>query len=182
MDRVAQTKAVAKFAWGDLKRFTTLFLACTTVLGAYHGVRIRYGDPRDYYTYQGVEGPFAPVIGPDGTFIPGEPITSAHAGDTFGWRSTGCLAAGVTARAVFQFERVAEGGGPNVPAAPAREIVSRPADHRCGPKVVWQDIPSGTPPGLYEESRTIHLRETSMWPLVVELPPVRLQVLQPLDR
>lgn len=173
----AVRKPAIRSAWKDIQKFTTLFLFAATCLASYHAIRFRFGDWRTVYTYHSTEGPFHTTLNDDETRVMGDLAITAIAGETIGWYTTACVAPGVKFRGVAQLRR--KYPLPEVDAMPSREIVFLPADTHCGRRSVFLMLDRTLADGLYETTRTVHLREDSWWPLMLVLPPVPIAIRQP---
>ncbi len=136
-------------------------------------VRLMWFDPRDYYTYQGVAGPFE-ALDENGTPGAGRPISRIHPGQSFAWISTLCFGAGVSAQSsVALRERTT-----NVVVSQETFEIT-PLDRRCGPKLFTLEVPSDAPPGPYEVDRNDLITPPHGWPISNPLPPIDIEVTAP---
>lgn len=136
-------------------------------------VRLVWFDPRDYYTYQGVAGPFEATLD-NGTPRAGRPISRVHPGQTFAWISTLCFGAGVSAHASVALRERKTG------AVVSQETFDiTPLDKRCGPKLFTLEVPSDAPPGPYQVDRNDLITPPHGWPLGTPLPPIDIEVAAP---
>ena len=153
----------------------TVRIAIGALLGAIFvlalpSVRLIWFDPRDYYTYQGVAGPFE-VVEDNGTEHAGKPISTVRQGGRFAWVSTLCLGEGVSASASVELREVQ-----------SKIVVSHqnfeitPPDKRCGPKMFVMQVPADAPPGLYEAERKDLFEPPNGWPASAVLPPIDIEV------
>lgn len=162
-------------AWRDLRKFLTLFFAATTLLGAYHAVRLRYGDVHDYYAYSGTTGPLTVVEDASGQLAAGRMQTVFSPGDHVGWVASLCTNVGVAYTAHILLVRVEEQGAQATTVA--SHIVRYDADaHRCGPKFSIFGLTPDAVPGSYRIHRYAIFREGSWWPLQADFPDVPFTV------
>ena len=168
MTRRESAESIARFAWRDLRRFLNIFLLCTTCLGAYHVVRLTYGNPNTYYQYRGADGPFSTTMSSEGKVILGHPIQEIRAGERFGWISHLCfgnLSSNYTKidLVLLSTETIIE--------TRTVHYSQNDATVPCGPTTRWQTVPPNAPAGEYELRRYLTLRDNTMWPLHADLLP-----------
>lgn len=175
MSRTQTAMAAARFALRDIRRFSFAFMACVTLLSCYHMIRIKFGDPRDYFAHQHAEGPLAISMTAEGKLVAGGPITTTRPGEVFGWISPVCLGEGVSDMAYVSFVRLAQAGAPEAEIS-RRKAPYGPQDRRCGPALGTYTVPADTLPGAYELRRWLVLREGTWWPLRGDLDPIGIQV------
>lgn len=164
---------VVASAWQDLKKFSTLLFLCTTLLLGWHTIRLKFGDAREYYAYNGSSGPFSVLLDDKGQTIAGEASVLFHPGDKISWVATFCANEGVEFSG--HLELIRHSVSLDVVAA-RQDIHFRPDSHRCGPRLNIMKLPDDAVAGQYAIHRYVTFREGTWWPLTATFPDIPFTV------
>jgi hypothetical protein len=135
----------------------------------YQVVRLNVVDTRQYYTYQGTEGPFEGIV-TDGELVAGPPKSTVKPGEWVAWRTTICFAAGVAVTADITLRALPNG-------RPLQMRYTKVvADTRCGPRVKGLQMPVDVPEGDYAIERLLLIEPDNAPAVSVRVPSIEFHV------